>query len=51
VAICYGSDPTTCPMRAWPAMAGSDGPLFRGVNKVGAIAAERLKTLKDAVRR
>ena len=40
VAICYGSDPATCPVRAvkgWMAMVGKDGPLFRSVNKGGAI--------------
>jgi site-specific recombinase XerD len=45
VAICYGADPATCPVRAvkaWLARVGSDGPLFRSVNKGGAIGTERL---------
>ena len=45
VAICYGSDPTTCPVRAvkaWMTMVGKDGPLFRGVNKGGAIQSDRM---------
>lgn len=46
VAICYGADPATCPVRAvltWLATAGiAEGPLFRAVNKGGRIGAERL---------
>jgi len=45
VAICYGSDPATCPVRAvkaWLAMVGADGPVFRAINKGGRIGAERL---------
>ena len=45
VAICFGSDPATCPVRAvkaWLAMVGTGGPLFRGVNKGGAIGAGRM---------
>jgi site-specific recombinase XerD len=45
VAICYGSDPATCPVRAvktWLAMVGTDGPLFRAINKGGRIGTERL---------
>ena len=44
VAICYGSDPATCPVRAvtaWLALVG-DGPVFRAVGKSGRIGAERL---------
>lgn len=45
VAICFGADPACCPVRAvkaWLAMVGSDGPLFRAINKGGAIGIERL---------
>ncbi len=45
VAVCYGSDPTTCPVRAvkaWLALVGTDGPLFRAINKGGRIGTERL---------
>lgn len=45
VAICYGADPACCPVRAvkaWLALVGTDGPLFRAINKGGRIASERL---------
>ena len=45
VAICYGSDPATCPVRAvkaWLDLVGSSGPVFRSINKGGRIGSERL---------
>lgn len=45
VAICYGSDPACCPVRAigaWLTLIGNQGPLFRGVDKGGRISADRL---------
>ena len=45
VAICYGSDPASCPVRAvkaWLVLVGEEGPLFRSVNKGGRISTERL---------
>jgi len=46
VAVLYGSDPRTCPVRAlqtWLAMSGiSSGALFRAVDRAGRISAGRL---------
>jgi site-specific recombinase XerD len=46
VGIPYGSTPATCPVRAmeaWLAVLGADGgPLFRGINRHGRLAAGRL---------
>ena len=45
VAICYGADPASCPVRAvkaWLAMVGTDGPVVRAINKGGRIGSERL---------
>lgn len=46
IGIPYGSTPTTCPIRAlrgWLAAACiSSGPIFRGVNKGGQVAASAL---------
>jgi integrase len=46
VAICYGSDPRTCPVRAlrtWLAATGiTEGPLFRAIAKGGRIGQVRL---------
>jgi len=46
VAVLYGSDPQTCPVRAlqaWLAASGvMDGPLFRAVDRAGRIGSGRL---------
>ena len=46
VGVPYGSNPSTCPVRAWKAWvdeAGiTDGPLFRGVDRHGNIASSCL---------
>jgi len=46
VAVLYGSDPQTCPVRAlqaWLATAAIvDGPLFRAVDRAGRISSGRL---------
>jgi len=46
VAVLYGSDPQTCPIRAlqaWLTMSAIDvGPLFRAVDRAGRIGAGRL---------
>jgi integrase len=46
VAVLYGSDPHTCPVRAlktWLATSGLvSGPLFRAVDRAGRIGAGRL---------
>jgi len=46
VAVLYGSDPRTCPvraLRAWLATSAiDDGPLFRAVDRVGRISKSRL---------
>jgi integrase len=45
VAICYGADPQTCPIRAvkaWLTVGITDGPLFRGIAKGGRIGPARL---------
>lgn len=46
IGIPYGSDPTTCPVRAyrrWLASSASDlGPLFRGVDRHGNVDDHRL---------
>jgi len=46
VAVLYGSDPQTCPVRALQAWliasAISDGPLFRSVDRAGRIGGGRL---------
>jgi integrase len=51
VGIPYGSNPSTCPVRAlnaWKNAAGTaDGPLFRGVDRHGRVGSLRLH--KDSV--
>ena len=45
VALPYGSNPSTCPVRAWRAwlaLIGSEGPAFRQVTKGGRILPGRL---------
>lgn len=46
LGVPYGSDPATCPVRAlrrWLAVSSiDDGPIFRPVDRNGAIAARRL---------
>jgi len=46
VAVLYGSDPQTCPVRALQAWliasAISDGPLFRSVDRAGRVSGGRL---------
>jgi len=46
VAVLYGSDPQTCPVRALQAWLASgaivDGPLFRAVDRAGRIGGGRL---------
>jgi len=46
IGVPYGSRPATCPVRAWRSwveMAGiREGPLFRGIDRHGNIANERL---------
>lgn len=46
VGLPFGSEPATCPvrtLRAWLSAAGIEaGPLFRGVNRHGHLASERL---------
>ena len=46
VAICFGADPTHCPVRAvkaWLSTSGiSSEPQFRSISKGGAIAASTL---------
>jgi len=46
VAVLYGSDPQTCPVRALQAWLGTgaitEGPLFRAVDRAGRISSGRL---------
>lgn len=53
VAIPYGSDPSTCPVRAladWIASAEiASGPIFRSVNRHGRIGADRLSDRAVAI--
>lgn len=46
VAVCYGTDPVTCPVRAWRTwLARSEvtsGPVFRPVRKGGQVTDRRL---------
>ncbi len=46
VAVLYGSDPRTCPVRALQAWLGtsgiSEGPLFRAVDRAGRVGRGRL---------
>ena len=46
VGVPYGSNPATCPVRAWKAWverAGiTEGPLFRAIDRHGNVAANRL---------
>ncbi len=57
IGIPYGSDPATCPVRAyraWLELAGiTEGPVFRGVDRHGNIAERRLggRAVADAVKR
>jgi len=48
VALPYGSDPRTCPVRAlrtWLQQAGiSDGPLFRAIDRYGLVGEHALHT-------
>lgn len=48
VALPYGSDPLTCPVRAlkaWTEMAGiRSGPLFRGVDPFGLVSERALRS-------
>ena len=52
VAICYGADPTCCPVRAvkaWLSTSGiTSGPLFRSINKGGNVAANKLAGMSVA---
>lgn len=53
VAIPYGANPATCPVRAlqaWIEAAGvSDGPLFRSVNRHGRLQSQRLSAQSVAL--
>ncbi|MGH3743265.1 MAG: site-specific integrase [Mycobacteriales bacterium] len=57
VGIPYGSNPATCPVRAWRAWVESagitDGPAFRPVNRGGRVGANRLsdRSVADIVKR
>jgi site-specific recombinase XerD len=46
IGIPYGSNPATCPVRAWRAWTEradiTEGPLFRGIDRHGNIAERRL---------
>jgi site-specific recombinase XerD len=46
IGVPFGSNPSTCPVRAWRAWVGeaevTEGPLFRGIDRHGNIAASRL---------
>ena len=46
IGVPFGSNPSTCPVRAWRAWVEeaeiADGPLFRGIDRHGNIAAGRL---------
>jgi site-specific recombinase XerD len=57
VGVPYGSNPATCPVRAWRAWqqtaALETGPAFRAVNRHGAVSAQRLgdRAIANMIRR
>jgi integrase len=57
IGLPYGSNPSTCPVRAWRAWLGlaglADGPAFRAVTRHGRISATRLgdHAVADMIRR